>query len=479
MIGREKETSELIELYNRKNAELVAIYGRRRVGKTYLVDETFKGRITFRHAGLSPAEFSEQPAERPMKKQLQAFYYSLITQGMKKDHCPEDWLEAFFMLEMHLQNIDDGARQVIFFDELPWMDTPKSGFITGFEAFWNGWACHRNVMVIVAGSATSWIQDKLINNHGGLYGRVTYEIKLEPFTLRECELLFIERGVRLSRYDIVQSHMIFGGIPYYLNYFQRGKSLAQIVDEMFFQKGAKLAMEYERLFSSVFTNPEMMMDIVKVLAARSKGFTRKELSEKAGYSEGGTLTKALNALVASDFVIKYIPFGCGKREAHYKLTDPFCIFYLRFVDNYDSLPDTFWQQNVTSQRINVWREYSFENVCFSHIDQIKRALGISGVSTTHSAWTKMADEESGTQIDLIILRKDNVVNMCEIKFYSGLFAVDKNYDLLLRHRRSLLGEEIPKKSIVHSTLITTYGIKNNEYRWAFDNVVTMDDLFLS
>ena len=104
MIGREKESSELVELYNRKNAELVAIYGRRRVGKTYLVDETFKGRITFRHAGLSPAEFSWQPTERPMKKQLQAFYYSLVTQGMKKDHCPEDWLEAFFMLEMHLQN---------------------------------------------------------------------------------------------------------------------------------------------------------------------------------------------------------------------------------------------------------------------------------------------------------------------------------------------------------------------------------------
>lgn len=334
-------------------------------------------------------------------------------------------------------------------------------------------------MVIVAGSATSWIQDKLINNHGGLYGRVTCEIKLEPFTLRECESLFTERGVRLSRYDIVQSYMIFGGIPYYLNYFQRGKSLARIVDEMFFQKGAKLVMEYDRLFSSVFTNPEMMMAIVKVLAIRSKGFTRKELSEKAGYSEGGTLTKALNALIASDFVVKYIPFGSGKKEAHYKLTDPFCIFYLRFVENQDSLPDIFWQQNTTSQRINVWRGYSFENVCFNHIEQIKRALGISGVSTTHSAWTKMADEEHGTQIDLIISRKDNVTNMCEIKFYGGLFAVDKNYDLLLRHRRALLSEEIPKKSIVHATLITTYGVKNNEYRWAFDNVVTMEDLFLS
>ena len=188
VVGRSKEVAELLELYEGKNAELVAIYGRRRVGKTYLVDETFKGRITFRHAGLSPIEEGQQEV-KTAKKQLQAFYYSLVTQGMQKEHCPKDWLEAFFMLEMHLQKIDDGSRQLIFLDELPWMDTAKSGFITGFEAFWNGWACHRNVMVIISGSANSWMEDKLINNHGGLYGRVTHEIKLSPFTLKECDLL--------------------------------------------------------------------------------------------------------------------------------------------------------------------------------------------------------------------------------------------------------------------------------------------------
>ena len=357
------------------------------------------------------------------------------------------------------------------------MDTPKSGFITGFEAFWNGWACHRNIMVIIAGSATSWIQDKLLNNHGGLYGRVTYEIKLEPFTLRECEELLLERGVRLSRYDIVQSYMIFGGIPYYLNYFQRGKSLPQIVDELFFLKGAKLVTEYDRLFSSVFTNPEMMKTIVKALSVRSRGLTRKELSGSTDISEGGTLTNALKALIASDFVIKYVPFGYSKREEHYKLVDPFCIFYLKFVDSYDDLPDNFWQQNTDSQNIVIWRGYSFENVCFNHISQIKRALGISGISTKQSAWTKKGNDDTSTQIDLLISRRDNVINMCEIKFYSDLFAVDKGYDLLLRHRRTLLCEEIPKKSIIHTTLITTYGIKENEYRWAFDNVITMDDLF--
>ena len=477
MVGRNKETTELLELYDGNAAELVAIYGRRRVGKTYLVDETFKGRITFRHAGLSPIE-DEQSEVRPIKKQLEAFYYSLITQGMKKDHCPKDWLEAFFMLEMHLQEIDDGSRQLIFLDELPWMDTPKSGFITGFEAFWNGWACHRNVMVIISGSANSWMEDKLINNHGGLYGRVTHEIKLLPFTLKECDMLLRERGIALSKYDVVQSYMIFGGIPFYLNYFKRGNSLAQNVDDLFFVKGAKLSLEFERLFSSIFTNPKYTKAIVKALASRSKGYTRQELVSKFGCPDGGTLTKNLTALIASDFVIKYVPFGCKKKEECYKLIDPFCIFYLKFVQNRDSLMGEFWQQNVDAQPIVTWRGHAFENVCFNHVAEIKRALGISGISSRESAWIKPGDDETtGTQIDMLIMRRDNVVNMCEMKFYGDLFGVDKSYDDLLRNRQSILHEKLPKKFAIHNTLVTTYGIKNNEYRWSFEKVITMEDLF--
>ncbi|MCR4896622.1 MAG: ATP-binding protein [Lachnospiraceae bacterium] len=477
MIGREKEVAELLDLYNRKDAELVAVYGRRRVGKTYLVDETFKGQLAFRHAGLSPLEADKSGGESPLQMQLQAFYYSLLTQGMSPSHRPKDWLEAFFMLEMFLEEKKDGNRQVVFLDELPWMDTPKSGFITAFESFWNSFACCRNIMVIVSGSANSWISDKLINNHGGLYGRVTYEIKLSPFSLRECELLYRERGIHISRYDIVQSYMIFGGIPFYLNYFQRGRSLAQTIDELFFAKGARLQFEYDRLFSSIFAKPEMMKTIIKSLSTRSMGYTRKEISEGTGIPSGGTLSEALNALIASDFVEKYVPFGLGKREEHFKLVDPFCIFYLKFVENRHSLPDNFWQQNVTAQSIVSWRGYAFENVCFNHIPQIKRALEISGISSEQSAWTKAGDGEKGTQIDLLILRKDNVVNMCEMKFYSDTFTVDKEYEAVLRGRKGLLSETIPRKNTIHSTLITTYGIAENEYRWAFDNVITMDDLF--
>ena len=473
MIGRKKEIHILEELYSGNKAEFVAIYGRRRIGKTYLVDEVFRDRITFRHAGLSPVEMNNS-AKSPLKSQLEAFYYSLILAGMKKSKCPKDWLEAFFMLESYLQSIDKGERMLIFLDELPWMDTSKSGFITAFESFWNSWACNKNIMLIVCGSANSWIMNELINNHGGLYGRVTHEIKLEPFSLKECEECLKNRHIEYSRYDIVQTYMIFGGIPYYLNYLNRNLSLAANIDELFFGKNALLKNEYDRLFASVFKNAEMAKNIVELLSTKNIGYTRKEISEKIKVSNSGEFGKLLNSLIVSDFVVSYVPFGEGKRNEKYKLVDPFCLFYLKFVKNSEMINESFWSNNVNSQSIVSWRGFAFENVCFNHIKQIKEGLGISGVVSKQSAWI---DQEDGVQIDLIIERKDNIVNMCEIKFYSDVFKVDKNYDMLLRKRVSVLSNHLLKKCAIHNTLITTYGIKDNEYKWSFNSVITMDDLF--
>ena len=474
MIGRKKEIALLKRLYESNKAQFVAVYGRRRVGKTYLINDVFGEKITFRHAGLSPIESGD---ESPLKKQLKHFYNSLLLHGMPRSKCPENWMDAFLMLELFLQNKDDGSRQLIFIDELPWLDTPKSGFITAFEGFWNTWACSRkNLMLVVCGSATAWMSDKLINNHGGLYNRITSEIKLSPFTLGECEEYFKSENIKLSRYDIVQSYMITGGIPYYLSYYQSGLSLAQNVDNIFFSTNAPLKDEFKRLFNSIFVNPDMMISLVKAIGAKHYGCIISEISEASGISRGGTLTKALSALIASDFIIKYIPYGI-KKEEHYKLVDPFCNFYLRFIENQKEISKDFWLSNVESQNIVSWRGIAFENVCFNHISQIKKALGISGVSTSESAWSKQKGDEIGTQIDMLIVRKDNIVNMCEIKFYSSEFSVDKNYDKVLRNRVLLLSSKLSRKMSISSVLITTFGLKYNEYSGDFDNVILIDDLF--
>lgn len=475
MIGREKEVKELNKLYDRNRAELVAVYGRRRVGKTYLIDETFAGRITFRHAGLSPAD---EDAKGLLRAQLDHFYNSLLLFGMEKSKKPDNWLDAFLLLEQFLQKTDDGSRQLVFLDELPWLDTPRSGFIRAFEGFWNNWGCHRkNLMVVVCGSANSWMMNSLINNHGGLYNRVTYEIKLAPFTLRECEAFFQANNIRLSRYDIAQSYMIFGGIPYYLGYFDGEYSLAQNVDRMIFARNAKLKDEYDRLYQSVFINPDTEKAIVTFLATRNAGFTRKEIAEKLGVSDGGRLSKNLNALIASDFVVKYVPFGMGKREEHYKVVDPFCLFYLHFIRDINGESDSFWQENVTAQPVVTWRGLAFEHVCFNHIPQIKKALGISGVITSASAWSKREDDQEGAQIDLLLTRNDNVLNMCEIKYYGGKFTVKKDDYLTLLGRQELLMSKVSPKMTIRSTLITTFGLTQNEYSGVFTNVITLDDLF--
>ena len=482
--GREKEQKKLRELYESGQAEFVAVYGRRRVGKTYLIDETFNSEITFRHAGLSPisVETENVSGKRHMKEQLRHFHQSLMMQGMEKSASPESWLDAFYMLERFLMERDDkGVRLLIFLDEIQWMDTPKSGFMTGLEAFWNSWACYRhNVMLVVCGSSASWIMDKLVNNHGGLYGRLTCEIELQPFNLHECEQFFISKGLSLSRYDIAQTYMMVGGIPYYLGYFDKALSVSQNIQALFFDKGAPLKNEFDRLFSSLFTNPDVMKAIVVALNSKKRGLTRKELLDRTGITDSGLLSKQLKALESGAFIIKYDSYGNGKRNSFYKVSDPFCIFCLRFVSDGSSGKKKEWPGAAGSQSVTIWNGLAFENLCFNHIDQIKAALGISGVNTDASLWSKKGtDEEEGAQIDLIIERKDNVVNMCEAKFYSDEFIADKDCHFALVRRERLLREIIPKKASIHNTLITTFGLKNVEYYGDFVSTITLDDLFQS
>ncbi len=477
MIGRKKEQEELNRVYEREQSDLVVIYGRRRVGKTFLVNNTFRGMYAFHHTGLSPV--NEKGEKATLKDQLESFYLSLQMYGMKKSARPSSWLEAFFMLKRLLAEKDDGSKQVVFIDELPWMDTKRSRFVSAFEEFYNGWCNeHGNIMLIVCGSANSWIQNKLINNKGGLYNRITHKIKLSPFTLRECEEYFLSQNIQFSRYDIAQSYMVFGGIPYYLGYMDGRLSLAQNIDRILFDANPMLEGEYENLFTSAFDKPTKTREIVEFLYEKSIGYTRSEIAEKFKDISGSELNKILSALERSDFLIKYIPFADGKRDEKYRLADPYCLTYLCFIKG-QRKREGFWQSNVNSSSLNSWRGLAFENVCYLHYPQIKKALEINGVESSMSMWVKeKAGDSEGAQIDLLIDRADNVVNLCELKFYSGEFFVDYNYEERMRTRDRLVMEKISKKKAVRNTLITTYGLKKNTYSGVFSNVITLEDLFV-
>ena len=474
IIGRQLEREELQRIYDAEGSKFVAVYGRRRVGKTFLIKEHFKDKLTFWHTGLSPYDRDKKFL---LRDQLQAFHYSLQDYGLQGEACPKSWLEAFRLLQKLLTQKNDGTRQVVFIDELPWMDTARSRFIPAFEHFWNGWAAKQdNVVLIVCGSATSWMEDNLINNKGGLYNRLTHEIKLSPFTLAECEQFFKAKQMAMSRYEIAQIYMVFGGIPHYLDLFEKGFSTPQNIDRILFGKNAKLRNEFDRLFGSLFKNTEDYIAVVRLLAKRRSGYTRQEILQKTGLKQGGGLTLILKGLIESDFITNYIPFA-EKRHEKYRLVDPYCLFYLNFIDQQPSIDPQYWQKSYNSPRLNAWRGHAFEEMCFSHIEKIKQKLGISGVSSTESSWIVSNNGKQQMQIDMLINRSDNIINLCEIKFYSSPFTIDKQYDAVLRARVQQLIEIVPKKQTVHLTIIATFGLKTNEYSGQVQSVVTLDDLF--
>ncbi len=475
VIGRKQEIAELTRRYESGRAEFIAVYGRRRVGKTFLINEVLRDGMVFHHTGLSPYDRKRKVS---LKSQLQNFQFSLIRHGLEGIEQPKSWIEAFFMLEQLLERLDNGTRQVVFIDELPWMDTARSGFLTALESFWNGWGCNRhNLCLIVCGSATSWMLDNIINNKRGLYGRLTCEIKLSPFTLLECEMFFESRKIDMSRYNIVQAYMILGGIPFYLDCFNPSLSLAQNIDSLFFNTKAKLGDEFERLFNSVFDNATSCMKIIRFLGKHHAGYRREEIARNTGISANGDFTKMLKALIASDFVTKYVPWGSANNEEYYKLSDCFCWFWLHFKEKETVTDQDYWLHHMRESEIASWRGVAFEEVCLQHIQQIKMALQIAGVASHESSLVVGCEDGSdGMQIDLLIDRADDIVNVCEIKYSKSNYAITKSYAEKLQKRINTLEHKHPDKKF-HLTFVSVNPIERNVHSDIVKAVVTADELF--
>lgn len=481
IVAREKEQAVFERLVCEPTAQMLAVYGRRRTGKTFLVREYFDDRFAFKHTAVSPMELKERDKDGELlyRIQLNEFAASLRKYGSKDESPISNWFEAFHRLEALLEKMRGKSKKVVFIDELPWLDTPRANFLSAFEHFWNDWGSGKhNLLLIVCGSATSWMLDNIINNKGGLYGRTNCEMHLHPFTLAETETYLHRRGVTLDRYDVVQTYMLTGGVAYYLSYFQPGLSLAENIDAIFFAENGFLQTEYDRLFTSLFSDNEGYRRIVEVLSRNRYGLTRESIAEQAGISMGGTLSNMLKALVKSDLVTTYWNFGESKKIQYYKLTDMFCLFYLGFVQRNPSNNRTYWCDNQNSPKLNSWRGRAFEDVCFVHQTEVKKALGISGVQAEVYPWHATADGNvAGAQIDMLIDRADRVLNLCEMKFSQDDYVISKDYDEKLRGKIVALQEETGGKRNVQVTLVTTFGLKKNMYSSRVQRVVTMEELF--
>ena len=468
IIGRYEEQHRLQQYFESDEPEFVAVYGRRRVGKTFLIKEFFDKRFSFYITGLANATKEEQ---------LENFNAALIVYGQKPYVRAKNWMEAFRQLIDLLENSKQKGKKVVFIDELPWFDTPRSGFITGLEYFWNSWASAcPDVLLIACGSATSWMFNNLLKNYGGLHNRVTRRMAIVPFNLSECEAFFKHKKMAFDRKSMVECYQIFGGIPFYINMFEKGLSLAQNVDKLCFMPNGALKDEFSILYSSLFRHAESYLSVINVLAKKKTGLTRDEIISGTKL-QGGGLTTVLDDLEQCHFIRSYHAYGKKSKGRLYQLIDFYSLFYINFIKNAKPTDNHYWVNMIDNAKHRAWSGYAFEQLCMQHTAQICRKLGISGVITYSAAWRSQGAEHTGTQIDLLIDRNDGIINLCEMKFTNAEFVIDKKTDENLRNKQSIFAAETKTRKAVHITMITTYGIKRNEYWGNIQSEVTMNDLF--
>ncbi len=467
IIGRRREQELLQDCLDSTKPEFVAVFGRRRIGKTFLIKQFFNESFDFYTTGIYQVSKSEQ---------LKNWQIQLSKYSGKKQAKPLDWFEAFSQLEEYLETKKEQAKITIFIDELPWLDTPKSNFLRALEMFWNSWASSRKgLKLVVCGSATTWMTNKLLGDKGGLHNRVTRPIRLAPFCLAETEEYLQSEGIEWERQEILDAYMILGGTPFYLSLLTSRLSLRQNIDELFFGKDPILASEYDFLFQSLFNDANLYKKVVESLADKLCGLTREELVQVTGTSNNGKMTEVLDNLIKCDFLRPYQAFGSKKKGMLYQLSDMYTLFYLRFVKNNRSMDNHAWS-NLSDGKRNSWAGYAFEQVCILHINQIKQALGISGIASDVCSW-RYKGEEQGAQIDLVIDRNDRTIDLCEIKYSVGAYELKKDYVEWLRERRNLFRDVTGSKKTLRLTMITSGGIKPGKYSSSIQGEVELADLF--
>ncbi len=453
IVGRNQELKEMRRLLEDPESQFLAVFGRRRIGKTYLIRNTYEKELVFQMTGFAEANTAEQ-----LSNFLSALEAADVQLALETP--PENWMKAFELLKAYLNRLKQ-KKKVVFFDELPWISTPRSKFLMALEHFWNSWASARNdIVLVVCGSAASWMINNLINNRGGLHNRVTKRIRLEPFTLHETEQYLRYKHISYDRYQIIQLYMALGGIPYYLNELQPGQSSFQEIDRLCFSPNGLLVKEYSNLYRSLFQKSETHVAIVQALSTKNKGISRDEIIRISGVGNGGNTTQTLNELEESGFISMIYPFGKKIKNSLYRLTDQYSLFYHMFMADKRGSGKGSWLQRIDSPSWRAWSGYAFENICFGHIDQIKKALGIGAVYTEVSSWQS---REAGAQIDLLIDRRDHVISLCEVKFSKKPYKITKAYREELQRKIFAFQSASNTRKAIFPTLITTISLEPNEH----------------
>ena len=470
IIGRKPEKKELERCERSNKSELICVYGRRRVGKTFLVEQVYGNYITFRATGLEKGS---------TRQQLKAFHQRLAENGDNIKTIPKNWFEAFSRLDKILSNdgliLSPHGKKVVFFDEFPWFATPRSDFLLAFEDFWNRRGTQSgNLVFVICGSATSWIIKNVLDASGNLYHRVTSQIFLSPFTLAETEAFFKDREFGWSRDQIMESYMIFGGLPFFMDLMNENESLRQNVDRLIFEPAALLKNETNRLLEATLSKSPVYGRIMDELSKHHYGM-KKALCQSTLEIPTGTFTRAVEDLVKCGYIIEYKRNYEKGNPSYIQLVDLFLLFHYHFLSEKNDITHYDDLTNDTGIFMN-WRGHAFEILCLHHIYQIKNTLGISGVKTKCFPWAN-PNEEGSVQIDMVIERDDRITDICEMKWTNQPFSISKDYDLALLKKRDVFREKTGTKNALKIVLVSANGMVGTSHTEHISEVITMDDLF--
>ncbi|NOQ73435.1 MAG: AAA family ATPase [Crocinitomix sp.] len=472
LVGRKNQLKSVDLILKSKKSEFVAVVGRRRVGKTYFIEAAFQKNICFRLTGIQDGTLAEQLTSFAIK----------MAEHMGNPFVPtppENWQQSFYQLKAYLKSLDKKRKRVIFIDELPWIATPRSGFLKMLAHFWNDYLSkEKHFVLVVCGSATAWITNNVINDKGGLHNRISHTIHLRPFDLAETKAFLESKKIALPDQEITKLYMAMGGIPYYLENIRKGETAATTIERMCFHPEGILKKEYNNLYRALFYNYRDHQKIIKVLAKSKKGLTREDLLKKSKVVDGGTFNRTMEDLILSNFIAEYNPFNKIKRGSLYRLEDEYSIFYHRFIQPNMKYAKGMWLQLSNGQAYKSWTGYAFESLCFKHIDNIKEALGIAAVYTQVSSYQLSGNKKrKGFQIDLVIKRSDNAIHLCEVKYYDGNFKMDGPYAARLNERKKLFRESTGTNAALFTTLIVNNDLMANEHaEQVVDSCVTLKEM---
>ena len=327
IIGRETEWEKLNDYFDSGRSEFIALYGWRRVGKTFLVRSFFKDKFDFYATGV---------IDGARETEMEAFHNALVRYGYKGERA-KTWIQAFTQLAdlLERKNRNRTRRLVVFLDELPCFDTPRSGFLPALDLFWNSrasWMDNKFISWCAVRISTSWMMRNIVNNKAGLHKRTTHTMHLRPFTLGQTEEYLKSRKFRWPRIAILQAYMVLGGVPYYLSLLDPKMNVPDNIDALFFSAEPELENEYQRLFNSLFKNAEGYMEIIRLLSSHRDGYTRAEIAHELKISDNGHLCEMMDDLEHCDFVRKYNN-GTLQKNGIYQLIDFFSLFHYKFGTN--------------------------------------------------------------------------------------------------------------------------------------------------